>query len=233
MRPNNSLVPSYLFFIFARHSGSAFQGEDWRLGDRNRKSFLLWNTLFRRTSKELPKNKHYREATWSSTEHTCSSSYLMTDSVYCTLLTHNIAKDIQMPIPTSVPTPRSRYYQTSYHNVLQDFRGTWPGMEFKVLFLLLLLTLALLNPLFYFQIKANGLCECLHSGFLGQEWPTLKDSVIEFSCFEFVPTQERWDSHDTVHSETQLLAKDFFQHKREISRSRRNCATHMFHSVQL
>lgn len=64
-------------------------------------------------------------------------------------------------------------------------------MEFKVLFLLLFLTLTLLNPFFYFQLKANGLCEFLHRGFLGQEWSTLKDFVIEFLCFEFVPTQER------------------------------------------
>ena len=30
-----------------------------------------------------------------------------------------------------------------------------------------------------------------------QEWSTLKDFVIEFSCFEFVPTQERWSSSPT------------------------------------
>lgn len=65
-------------------------------------------------------------------------------------------------------------------------------MEFKVLFLLLLLTLTLLNPLFYFQLKANGSREFLCRGFLGQEWSTLKDFVIDFSCFELVPTQERW-----------------------------------------
>lgn len=64
-------------------------------------------------------------------------------------------------------------------------------MEFKVLFLLLLLTLTLLNPFFYFQLKANGLREFLQSRFLGQEWSTLKDFGIKFSCFEFVPTQER------------------------------------------
>ena len=64
-------------------------------------------------------------------------------------------------------------------------------MEFKVLFLLLLLTLTLLNPFFYFQLKANGLREFLHRGFLGQQWSTLEDFVIEFSRFEFVPSQER------------------------------------------
>lgn len=63
-------------------------------------------------------------------------------------------------------------------------------MEFETLFLLLLLTLTLLNPFFYFQLKADGLGELLHSRFLGQERPTLKDFVIEFSCFEFVPMQE-------------------------------------------
>lgn len=53
---------SYLFFTPARHSGSAFQGEDWRLGDCNRKHFLLWNALFRRASKELPKPKCQEKA---------------------------------------------------------------------------------------------------------------------------------------------------------------------------
>lgn len=46
-------------------------------------------------------------------------------------------------------------------------------MEFKVLFFLLLLTLTLLNPFLYFQIKANRLRELLHRGFLGQDWSTL------------------------------------------------------------
>lgn len=81
--------------------------------------------------------------------------------------------------------------------MLQDFRWAWPGVEFEVLFLLLLLTLALLDPFFYFQLEANGLGELLHSGFLGQERPTLKDFVIEVSCFEFVPTQERWRQSPT------------------------------------
>lgn len=72
-------------------------------------------------------------------------------------------------------------------------------MEFKVLLLLLLLTLTVLNPFFYFQLKANGLREFLHRGFLGQEWSTLKDFVIEFSCFEFVPTQKRQESHHILY----------------------------------
>lgn len=63
-------------------------------------------------------------------------------------------------------------------------------MEFEVLFLLLFLILTVLNPLLYFQLKANWLCEFLHRWFLGQDWPTLQNFVIELSCFEFVPTQE-------------------------------------------
>lgn len=46
---------SYLFFISTRQPASTFQGEGWRLGDRDGKHFLLWNTLSRRGSKELLK----------------------------------------------------------------------------------------------------------------------------------------------------------------------------------
>lgn len=47
----------YLFLLSARHTGPASQGKGWRLGDCKRKCFLLWNTLFRKASKELPKAK--------------------------------------------------------------------------------------------------------------------------------------------------------------------------------
>lgn len=72
-------------------------------------------------------------------------------------------------------------------------------MEFEALFLLLLLTLTLLNPFFYFQLKANRLGELLQRGFLGQVWRTLKDFVIDFSCFEFVPMQEQWRQSPVIH----------------------------------
>lgn len=75
----------YLFLLSARHTGPASQGKGWRLGDCNRKCFLLWNTLFRKASKELPKAKCQENASEKqpdSTGCTYRGSYLMTDTVY-------------------------------------------------------------------------------------------------------------------------------------------------------